>query len=305
MSGGGAGSGGGGGSSGTIDYPQYMKDRHAWLYDSIKGAVANAQANNPYDYIQAWSPTSMITQMNATIDCYDELVRQFDPLDLWTTLIGQIPATIIGLIDNGPINDFIDSQKSRLCDGLENDVIPKYRRGMQDIGAVMTSAFKIGEALLWLKVVDEQIALEKEFKGKLALAAYEYSFKTTNDLIQLTLQKIAYHKEIAHYNLEVLRMAYTAMKEYTDSKNVYSIEKTKWDLEMYKYLMDSLGSIASSAGTSYTTSASGTSRVSSAIGGAMSGAAAGMMAGSVIPGLGTAMGGAIGGAMGLVGGLFA
>lgn len=300
MSGGGAGSGGGGGSSGTVDYPQYMKDRHSDLYDSMKNAVARAQAANPYDYLQAWSPVSMIAQMQATIDCYDEIIRGLDPLELWTTLMGQVPATVLGLIDNGPLDEYIDSQKTRLCSGVEQEIIPKYRRGMQDIGAVMTSAFKIGEALIWLKVVDEQIALEKEFKGKLALAAYEYSFKSTGDIIQLTLQKIEYHKEVTHYNLEYLRMAYTAMKEYTDSRNIYSIEKAKWDLEMYKYLMDALGSIASSAGTSYTTSASGTSRLSSAIGGALSGAAAGTMMAKDSP----LLGGAIGGAIGLVGGLF-
>lgn len=300
----GAGSGGGGGSSGTVDYPDYMKDRHSKLYDNMMKAVTVAQNNNPYKYLQAWSPSSMITNMTATIDCYDDIIRGFDPLSLWTELIGQIPPTVIGLIDNGPIDEYIESQKERLCTGLEREVIPKYRRGMQDIGAVMTSAFKIGEALLWMGVVDEQVALEKEFKGKLALAAYEYSFKSTNDIIQLTLQKISYHKEIAHYNLEMLRMGYTAMKEYTDSKNIYDIERAKWNLEMYKYLMDSLGSISASAGTSYTTSASGTSRVASGIGGALTGAAAGAMAGGAIPGVGNVAGGIIGGAMGLVGGLF-
>lgn len=299
MSGGGAGSGGGGGSSGTIDYPQYMKDRHSELYDNIKSAVKKAQANNPYNFLQAWSPISMIRQMEATVDCYDEIIRGFDPLDLWLSLMGEVPDVVLGLINTDALNDYIDGQKERLCKGLEEEVLPKYRRGMQDIGAVMTSAFKIGEALLWQRIAEEQINLEKEFKGKLALAAYEYCFKSTGEIINLTLQKIAYHKEVAHYNLEVLRMGYTAMKEYNDSQNIYAIEKVKWELEMYKYLMDSLGSIASSAGTSYTTSASGTSRLSSAIGGALSGAAGGMMMSG-----GNPIGGAIGGAIGLVGGLF-
>lgn len=302
--GGGAGSGGGGGSSGTVDYPQYMKDMHSQLHWNMNTAVIKAQAGNPYDYIQAWSPTSMITQMTATVDCFDELIRDFNPLDLWSTLIGEVPNAVLGLVKDDALDEFITSQQKKLCKITEEEVIPKYRRGMQDIGAVMTSAFKIGESLLWAKVIEEEANLEKEYKGKLMMAAYDYAFRSINDIIQMTMQKISYHKDITHYALEVLRMGYTAMKEYTDTKNVYEIEKTKWNLEMYKYLMDSLGSIASSAGTSYTTSSSGTSRISSAIGGALSGAAGGLAVGAAMGSSGGPIGAAIGGAVGLVGGLF-
>lgn len=293
----GGGSGGGGGSSGAVDYPAYMKERHSALYDQMKDEVTLAIANNPYIGMQAHSPDNMINEMKATVDYYDEVIREFDPVNVWTTLMGQIPGVVFDMIDTGPLNEYINQQKVRLRHGIEDDVLPKYRRGMQDVGAVMTSAFKIGEALLWTREMEEEAAIEKEFKGKLSLAAYEYSFKSTNDVINLTLQKISYHKEVVHYNLEVLRMGYAAMKEWQDSMNVYAIERTKWALEMHKYLMDSLGSISSSAGTSYSTSTGGGSKVTSAIGGALAGAGTGAAVGGP-------WGAAIGGAVGLVAGLF-
>lgn len=293
------GSGGGGGSSGAVDYPQYMKDRHAVLYDEMRDRANQAIADNPYTGMYGWDPSCMIEHMNATVDYYDHIIQQFEPLDLWKELMGIVPGVVFDLLDMEPLQDYIDQQKIRLRHGIEDDVLPKYRRGMQDIGAVMTSAFKIGEALLWTREMEEEASLEKEFKGKLALAAYEYSFKSAGDLISLTLQKISYNKEVVHYNMEALRLGYVAMKEYTDSNNIYEVEKAKWSLEMSKYLMDCLGSIASSAGTSYTTSSGGASRAASAIGGALSGA--GM--GASVTG-GNPIGAAVGGAVGLVAGLF-
>ena len=293
------GSGGGGGSSGSVDYPGYMKDRHAVLYDEMRQRADKAIAENPYVGMYGWDPSCMIEHMQATVDYYDHIIQEFEPLDVWKQLMGVVPEVVFDLLDMQPLQDYIDQQKIRLRHGIEDDVLPKYRRGMQNIGAVMTSAFKIGEALLWTRELEEEASLEKEFKGKLALAAYEYSFKSAGDIISLTLQKIAYHKEVVHYNMESLRLGYVAMKEYTDSNNIYDVERAKWSLEMSKYLMDCLGSIASSAGTSYTTSAGGASRTASAIGGALSGAGAGLMATG-----GNPIGAAVGGAVGLVAGLF-
>lgn len=296
---GGSGSGGGGGSSGSVEYPDYMKNRHKDLWASMWDKHVVATNNNPYIGMYGWDPSCMIQHMQATVDYYDHIIQEFEPLDLWKQLMGIVPDIVIDLIDSSPLNEYIDQQKIRLRQGIEDDVLPKYRRGMQDIGAVMTSAFKIGEALLWARELQEEAALEKEFRGKLALAAYEYIFKSAGDIISLTLQKINYHKEVTHYNMEALRLGYVAMKEFVDSNNLYEVEKVKWPLEMSKYMMDSLGCIASSAGTSYTASSANVNKVGSAIGGALAGAGAGaMMTG------GNPIGAAAGGAVGLVAGLF-
>lgn len=291
------GSGGGGGSSGKVDYPDYMKERHSVLYDDIRRRADAAIAANPYVGMYGWDPTCMVQNMEATVDYYDYIINNFEPMELWKQLMGEVPAVVFGMLDMQPLDDYIDQQKTRLRQGVEDEVLPKFRRGMQNVGAVMTSAFKIGEALLWAREMQEEAATEKEMRGKLALAAYEYSFRSANDVIQLTLQKISYHKDVVHYNMESLRMAYVAGKEYTDANNVYSVERAKWSLEMSKYMMDALGSIASSAGTSYTTSSGGSSKAASALGGAMSGAAIGASVAGP-------WGAAIGGAAGLVAGLF-
>lgn len=410
MGGSGAGSGGGGGSSGTIDYPAYMKERHSALYDSIKDAVAKAQSSNPYNYVQAWDPSYSMYKMEIIAKSWYNFYDKLSPMAIWECIAGQVPNKIMDFFtpeefdeimkmgndpaearkfegsvgtpawtdvfsparlrdylqripldyvwDNTAINEYLSDAAGRLCETARDEVIPQYRRGMQDIGAVMTSAYKIGEALLWHKVMtdakemqseitakvvekekDAKIALAMsayETAGKLALTEYEKRadyeilrkeyvmkyvsaradmmakygllyfeqvFKSTSDVLNLTLQKIGWINQMMHYYLEVERMTYTAMKEYTDSKNIYKIEQTKWDLEMFKYQMDALGSIASSAGTSYTTSSSGTSRLSSAIGGALTGASAGMMAGAAMGSAGGPIGAAVGGAIGLIGGI--
>lgn len=183
------GSGGGGGSSGAVDYPDYMKERHSVLYDDMRQKADQAIADNPYVGMYGWDPSCMIQHMQATVDYYDHIIQEFEPLDLWKQLMGTVPDVVFDLLDMEPLQEYIDQQKIRLRHGIEDDVLPKYRRGMQDIGAVMTSAFKIGEALLWTREMEEEASLEKEFKGKLALAAYEYSFKSTGDIISLTMQR--------------------------------------------------------------------------------------------------------------------
>lgn len=300
----GGGSGGGGGSSGAVDYPSYMKERHSKLFDDMRSKADTAITSNPYVGMYGWSPECMIEHMQASVDYYDTLVQDFEPFELWKELINTVPTTVFGLLDLAPVDSYIDTAKVRLRDGIEDEVLPKYRRGMQNIGAVMTSAFKIGEALLWKQELQEEVALEKEFRGKLALAAYEYCFKTTGDIISLTLQKLALNNQVVSYNMESVRMAYVAMKEYTENNNTYEIERVKWPLEMSKYLMDALGSIASSAGTSYTTSTGGYSRTASGIGGALGGAASGAMLGSAFGGVGSAIGAVGGAAVGLISSLF-
>lgn len=296
---GGSGSGGGGGSSGTIDYPEYMKAKHEQLINTMENYKNTAINQNPFVGMQAWNPQRMIKNMECTIDYYDETIHDFDPETLWRSIIDKIPEVIEGIVDSEPLDEFIDSQQQRLRINVEQEILPKFRRGMQNIGAVNTSAFKIGEALIWAKELEEEAALEKEYKGKLMLANYEMVFKSANDIISLTLQKIGYVKDVMHYNLEALRMGYSAMKEYQDGNNIYAIEKVKWPLEMHKYMMDALGSIASSAGTSYSTSSAGGSRAASSIGGALSGAATG----AAVTG-GNPVGAAIGGAVGMIAGLF-
>lgn len=293
------GSGGGGGSSGSVDYPDYMKERHSVLYDNMRELADEAIANNPYVGMYGWDPTCMIAHMEASVDYYDHIIQDFEPLDVWQELMSSVPSQVYEQMYNEDLENYIDSMKTRMRNGVENEILPKYRRGMQDIGAVVSSAFKIGEALLWAKELEEERAADVELRGKLFLIAFEQAFKSVGDIISLTLQKISYNKEVVHYNMEALRLGYVAMKEYVDSNNIYKVEEAKWSLEMSKYMMDCLGCIASSAGTSYTTSTGGASRAASAIGGALGGVLAGTKASGGDP-----IGAVIGGAAGLVAGLF-
>lgn len=300
MGGSGGGSGGGGGSSGTVDYPQYMKDLHGTLYSQrLVPQVDLAISRNPYPNLRPQSPMSMVCELRSSLCWLDGEIESFDPQSLWGSLIETIPKKVIDLIETGPLDDFIDSQKQRLLAGVEIEILPKFRRGMQDIGAVNTSAFKIGEALIWSKAIEEVTGLEKEYKGKLSLAAIEYSFKNVDAIIGLTLQKLSMQSALAQLSMEASRIGYVGWKEYFDQFNVFRIEEVKWNLEINKYLMDALGSISASAGVSYSTSAGGVTRGSSAIGGAIAGIGTGLASTG-----GSPLGGVIGGAVGLIGGLF-
>jgi hypothetical protein len=168
----------GGGTSGSVDWPSYMKTRHNdWLdqtgTDTITASVTEvmntALATSPFAGKSAYDPATYLTASGAAITAFSALLAGIVDVTSWAALFTQSVTSVgtpLGLIvadktvadiaDTTPVvgitNAVIVADVAAFAadqdDNITVNVLPRYRRGMQDIGAVVSSAFPIGEAII-------------------------------------------------------------------------------------------------------------------------------------------------------------
>ena len=282
--------GGGGGNSGKVDYPAYMKTQHeTWLTALATDITTARTGNSPYYAAVAYDPTTPLAAMDTAVCAFNTVVDVLNNETDWDSAMTQAKTTIDALISDTYINADVDAFADKLDDQVDNVTIPKFQRGMQDINAVQTSAFALGEALIY-GMRDRDVAkYTSDLRLKSSLMRNELIVKSASEMLQALLTRVDFEKNVAHYTLEYNRMFIAAKKDQTDQDYEFDDLDAKWDLEMFQYGGNMMASIAGAATNQGT---KGASKTASAIGGALSGAAAGMAVGGPT-------GAAIGGALGL------
>lgn len=284
--------GGGGGGAGVIDYPDYMEIFHEdmlWganisFTTSISETVNAATiAGPPMADGDAYDPAIPVATMNTATDTLTTLVNL---LSAGTGL----DALIINVLSDDRIDNAVDEYSADLDARFDTEVLPKFNAGMRDIGAVTSSAFAIGRAI----IAEGQTREIGKFSAELHLKAFG------DDALQLIAMKLEYQKVVSHMIVEANRIGIVAFKEETDTNIKLGEANALWDLELFQYGSNALASIG---GGTVSPGMKGPSTAQSVAGGAMAGAAAGMMYGSmkgsaVSPGWGTVIGGVLGAAVG-------
>jgi len=280
--------GGGGGSSGTVDYPAYMKTWHGAALDgggadvmanSVTDAINSAFGNSPWTTQTAYDPDADIVNMLAAPNALQTMVTLLSAGTSLDTLISSI-------LDTTRIDTVVTEFAADLDARLISEVLPRFNSGMRDINAVQSSAFVIGRALIE-ENQDRQVA---------KFSADMHSKAGSDDAIQVIGMKLDYQKAVAQLLAESYRVKIVAKKEENDVNMDIDEKDGLWDVELFQYGGNVLAAIG--GGVANPKTAKGPSQAQSAIGGAMSGAAAGAMVGSVVPVIGTAVGAVVGGVLG-------
>jgi len=268
--------GGGGGSSGKVDYPDYMKDIHEDWLDDIDAIITTTQAANPYTGATPYDPDTAVYAMLTYFHAFRALSAISSLGDLGDSL----------LID---IESQVTAHSNILSNDLETNVLPTFRRGMQDVNAVMSSAFVIGEAFI-LADRTRQIA---KLQSDLEIQNSKLNVEADKIKLQAIKEEMEFNKLIVQFGIQINSSAIAAGVEEERIGMEYDVKDARWDLSTYKEAGNMLAAIS---GAAIQTEGDGPTPVQSALGGALSGAAVGMMAGGPV-------GAGIGGAIGLVGGL--
>jgi hypothetical protein len=197
--------------------------------------------------------------------------------------------------DAAYIENRITAYSDDLTTVMESKVLASFRAGMRDIGAVMTSAFTIGEAIVTGDTT-RQIA---------KFAADMYFSKDTNragnvmqatEIMSKLLQnKVEYTRVLAALTVEQKRMKISIKDEEAKRNLDIDAADVKWDLELFAFCHNAMAGIQGGIVNKGETR----SAASQAIGGALSGAAMGAMIGSAVPGVGTAVGAGVGAVLGI------
>lgn len=334
----------GGGGSGKVDYPTYSKHVHAdWLasiedpdspdtHDTISVSMTEtmdaALAANPFTSLLVYDPDTVLATVDAQVATvmalsFSGLVNAYDrrvvataettfnaSVDFAALLTAVKAAVNTDLYSSAEVNDDINAFAALLDDQIDSTVLPRFRRGMQDMNAVMSSAFVIGAALIE-EGRDKEVA---KYGTGLRLQNYsqrnQFAVTSVISLIQSKIQALTsdgdlayrmaildldFQKAVTTLLLDATRTRIVAKKEELDSELELEEKEAKWELEVFQFGANLLAGISGGASQLVPKQ----NKIASALGGALSGASAGMaMSG------GNPIGGAIGGAIGLIGGLF-
>lgn len=279
-------SGGGGGGSGAVSWPNYIQEAHYGILSregldavslSVIGAVNAALSNDPYSGETAFDPSYDLIFIEDALNNFEADIGLWNPYTSWTSIVDVVNAKLDGVFSEDVITDARDAYADSMQDELDDDILPKYRVGMRDLNMINTSAFAIGEALIYGKKLKEVAKFEADLRLKNAASRWEGLFRSVDRVTENELNKYKFKQSLVGMITEGTRLTIVASKEYVDKQLEIDAASARWDMESFQYAANVIA--APSGGTS-TPQARPTS-MQSAIGGALSGAAmGGMIAGA-------------------------
>lgn len=289
--------------SGEIDFPTYMKIVHSdWIAQtdgngtdpdkvtkSMTDVINEALATNPFDSKTPYDPSDNITNVITELGNFKTVV---DGMSASTDWADAVTSAVNKVTDATFISTVVDAYDGMLDDQLEANAIPKFNAGMRNINAVQTSAFTIGQSIMYA-FKQRDVA---KFQADLVLNG-------TKQILTLLTDRINAKKSLLASYIETYRIKIVAEKEEKDSQLKITENEARWDLGVYQSGANLLASITGASAALPGQEESSTMR--SAIGGALSGAAMGSMIGGMFDGENSRMIGAgLGAAAGLAASFF-
>ena len=250
---------------------------------SVFGAINDALGQSPYTEGEWLSPANGYLGSSYTLgdfpslfDMYGKFMAGLDVHVLWEQ-------TYAGLRASPAVSDSIEAEGQRLSDDLEQVQLPRFHAGMRDIGAVNSTAFALGRALL----EDSRTKALEDYSAKLQVGLLSESTRMWTAHLEWNKSVIlAYHD---------LHQGFQSQQREANAQNLEFLAKDRlWDLSLYETGRAVLGTVSGAAGTT-PNSVSEPSQTQKALSGALSGASFGTAIGGPVGGL---VGGALGGIAG-------
>ncbi len=270
---------GGGGSSGEVGYPAYMESLHwDWLDDngadnitsSITAVMNVALAASPWAALTAYNPAAPIAAYEAALAAFAAIIAGLSDEVDWAAYYAQADATI-GVASEADIVADIAAFSNQLDNEILVKVLPRFRRGMQNINAVVSSAFPIGEAIIEAFRDDEVAKHSSALRLSVVSEGIKFKSMGVEQMINMRNARLGLEESYLRLFIEAMRIKIVALKEQTDQDAKIDEADALWDLEVFQHGGNLLAAV--SGGTSRT--GKQPSQLQSALGGALAGAAAG------------------------------
>jgi hypothetical protein len=348
--------GGGGGQAGAVEIPGVIKEvfdvmvnnDRASISQTMEDSMNTAFSGNPFTGVTAYDPSTRIGNWETEVGNFNTLIGALSETTDWAALFAQAVTTVEANLNTPTLNAVtdiasawidptpaaedeiaadVDAFSGIMSDRISTDVLPRFQRGMQDINAVISSSFVIGQAVIegmgdrdvakyqgelrtkaFLQK-DQIIATSKLGESQALKEAHLQDDKINalntelgnrmfvqgvEQMIRYFMTRIDNERAISQLVMEGNKLGIVAEKEESDQQIDIDKLEASWDFEIWGHLANML---AAPTGGSVPV-VSGQAKVQSAL----SGAAAGAALGAVIPG-GGATTTAIGAGVGLLGGL--
>lgn len=292
MGGKGGGGGGGGDYVVTARYAPYVEAKHSAFLDEVQAqrivAIAGGSPYLTYEDVEVeeafFGAGYTISSFPSLYDMYGKFIAGLDIEVLWEQSFQDT-------VNSPAIRALVSAEAELLDDDIEANILPRFQTGMRDIGAVMSSSYIVGKAIIEDARAKALAKFDAELRYRLVPVAQDRWSKHL-DWNQQTIRMYA----------ELMKLYYSARHDVDEMNFQMKARNALWPFTVLEYERAAIGALQGATTTSR--SSAGSSGSQNVIGGALSGAAAGALIGSVVPGVGTLMGAAVGGVLGGLGGLF-
>ena len=303
-------SGGGGGSSaGAVSHTAYLETIHAnWLNgggvdtltDSVTVVMESALGSSPWAAQTAYDPDVDLAANQTAITAFAAILAGLSDTVDWAAVYAQAVTTIDAVADADIVAD-VAAFSNQLDDEITTKVLPRFRRGMQDINAVVSSAFVIGEAVIE-GFRDRDVAKHSSaIRLNLSSQQTQQYLEASKQMLSLMMQRISWEDGYVNTVIEANRIKIVAKAEENETTMTIDNKDAVWDLNVFQYGSNLLAGIG---GGTLVPGSNSPSTAQSALGGGLTGAAAGAMIGSSIgegnSGWGALAGGLLGAASGFL-----
>lgn len=274
---------GGGGSSGAVDYPTYMKTWHAaalgigvdgtgnTLGSNIADVIDAKIGNSPFAALTPYDPASAVATINSSIADLKAVVDAFAGKADWGDIVHRAAISLDDEVFGTREVDAEIAAFNAIMDAeVRNVVLPRFRRGMQDINAVSSSAFVVGQALIESSVQRDKAKYAADLRLQNHKERAAGIMAGIDEIVKLIISKIDMHRVLTQSTLEANRLAIIAFKEETDQDIHLSELDGRWDLEVWNYA----GNMMASIGAASVRTGQQTSPMLSALGAGMAGVGA-------------------------------
>jgi len=271
---------GGGGASGKVDYPTYMKTWHAaalgidlagtgnQLDSNISDVIDAKIGNSPFAALSAYDPTTQVADMASTITDFKTLVDAFSGELEWPDLVdAAITKIATDVYSTTEVNAEIAAYNALVDQELINVLLPRFRRGMQDINAVNASSFVVGQSLIEASAQRDKDKYAADLRLQNQKEKVASIIASIDTMVKLIVGKLDIQRALTQATLEENRLAMIAYKEETDQDIHLSELDGRWDLEVWNYA----GNLLASIGAASVRTGQQTSPFMSALGAGMAG----------------------------------
>jgi hypothetical protein len=293
-----SGGAGGGSSSGTLDFPAYMKTAHGnWLDTSGADSMIYSVTDLMNEAMSGPSPYAGFVTVDidaAFLGPNKGVANYIGPYDrLYDYSCYDIEAKYDEFlaIEESRLNDLVNAEDVFLSDEITSVALPKFQAGMLDINAVQSSAFVLGNAL----INREKAKALAKFSAQVRMETYGKASDLAFKRVQLAIEN---HRVKVSLSTEVARI-YASLRHDIDGLYAELGAKDRmFDLSIYQYGVNVMSSISGSAisppdtGTTKTSGNVALGAISGALSGAVMGASIGGWWGA---GIGAVLGGVLGG----------
>jgi len=295
------------GNAGSVDFPSYMKDVHNdWLDKTGTVTITAAtslnnrinSASNPYTSQSSYDPATAVGAMATALTTFTSTVNALSATGEWETAMTLVNTKFDELWSDDYIQNLTQEFGEELDDQIDLIVVPKFEASMRDVGAVLTSSFDMGKAVIYGMRNRDVAKFQAELFHKREIQKLEFVGKSAEKILSDRLVVAEIKKLLLHYTMEVNRLKIVAEKEELDGQLAIEVGEQKWPFEVFQMAANVLGAIGGGTAV-YDNTPKSPSTAQSALAGALAGAALGAQVGGqgnwTSIGAGALLGGILGG----------